>query len=275
MHDAEAAQDIALVYNLDARAIAALRAEGINTIHDVATMDVARLPKIPYASPAKLERARVQAESLVDGELKWVGRPKLPVASLTLYFDIEGDPLLGADYLFGFWVVGDPDRRHAHTGHVRLDSESSDYFLYFVAETPEQEGEIWQQFLTWIASLPAGQYVTYHYANYEVVHTRSLAASYGSSPAFEQFQKTLVDLRTVVNACVVLPLYFYSIKDIAKSRFLKFKWRHEKAGGAQSVFWYEEWLEKRDPAILQDIVDYNEDDVRATKALHGWLQTGV
>ena len=273
VHDAEEAQDIALLYKLDNRACAALRAEGIVSIHDAAQMDIVRLPKIPFASQKILARVKVQAQSLLDGELKWLARPSLPHAPLQLYFDIEGDPLLGVDYLFGLWVCGDAAHAYAHTGHVRFDAESSDYFIYFVAETPEDEGAMWAAFLQWIEALPTGKYDTFHYADYERSHTGALAAKYGTSAAFEEFVTTYVDLMKVMSASVVLPLYFYSIKDIAKSRFLNFKWRHEKAGGAQSIFWYEEWLEKRDSGILKDIVDYNEDDVRATKALYGWLIT--
>lgn len=70
---------------------------------------------------------------------------------------------------------------------------------------------------------------------------------------------------------MIFPLYFYSIKDIAKSSFVNFKWRHAKAGGGQSIFWYEQWLETKDRQTLQDIIDYNEDDVRAAEHLHLWI----
>ena len=58
-------------------------------------------------------------------------------------------------------------------------------------------------------------------------------------------------------------------EDIAK--LLGFRWRNKQAGGAQSIFWYEAWLETGDRKILQDIIDYNEDDVVATAHLHRWL----
>jgi uncharacterized protein len=51
-----------------------------------------------------------------------------------------------------------------------------------------------------------------------------------------------------------------------------FHWRHQKAGGAQSVFWYEQWLEDVDCDLLNDIIDYNEDDVRATECFYEWLK---
>lgn len=81
----------------------------------------------------------------------------------------------------------------------------------------------------------------------------------------------MVDLRKITTSSFAFPVYFYSIKDIAKR--LNFKWQHAKAGGAQSIFWYEEWLDKGDRSILQDIINYNEDDVRATEFLHNWLKS--
>jgi hypothetical protein len=56
-----------------------------------------------------------------------MGKPDIPDAKIRIYFDIEGDPLLGIEYLFGFWIAGEKDKA---------------YFHYFVAEQPEdREGE--------------------------------------------------------------------------------------------------------------------------------------
>ncbi len=87
----------------------------------------------------------------------------------------------------------------------------------------------------------------------------------------QKFQNNLIDLQRVVEKSLIFPLYFYSIKDIAKSKFLNFKWRHEKGGGGQSVFWYEQWHETGDREILNDIINHKEDDVRATEHLWIWL----
>ena len=37
---------------------------------------------------------------------------------LNLYFDIEGDSGIGVEYLFGFWVVGDPEGKYTKVGNV-------------------------------------------------------------------------------------------------------------------------------------------------------------
>jgi uncharacterized protein len=268
--EAEKANDIALLYRLDARAHEVLRENGINTVLDAADMVIERLPKVPYASVETLARIKLQAQSLASGELKWTGHPDLPETPINIYFDIEGDPLLDVQYLWGFWVAGDPDGVYARIGNVRKQDDGR-YFVYFLAEQPEDEGEMWNTFLQWLEILPEDGYTVWHYNIYEQTQCNKLAKLYRDTPALRRFMSRSVDLEIVVRESVIFPLYFYSIKDIAKSKFLNFKWRHAKAGGAQSIFWYEEWLEKNDRSILNDIVDYNEDDVRATEFLRDWL----
>ncbi len=268
--EAEDVNDIALLYRLDSRAHERLRENGVNTVEEAAEMNIDTLPKIPYASPQTLQRVKLQAQSLLSGELKWVGSPELPEAPLNIYFDIEGDPLLDVQYLWGFWVAGDPDGKYANIGHVRKQDDGK-YFVYFLAEQPEDEREMWHDFLKWLDTLPQEGYAVWHYNKYERVQCEKLAKLYGDSNSLWRFMSNFVDLEIVVRDSIIFPLYFYSIKDIAKSKFLNFKWRHAKAGGAQSIFWYEEWLEKKDRNILNDIVNYNEDDVRATEFLKDWL----
>jgi len=266
--EAEEKNDIALIYRLDARAHAKLRELGISTIHNLANINVEELPKIPYASPDRLNKAKLQAQSLIDKKIKWLDDVNIPNAPLRIYFDIEGDPLLQTEYLFGFWIVGDPNRKYAKAKNVVFDEKENKYFVYFLAEKVKDEATMWQEFLEWLKVLP-DNYIIYHYANYEQSKTLSMAKKYGTSPDFEMFHTKLFDLLKTVQSAAIFPLYFYSIKDIAK--FLNFKWRHEKAGGGQSIFWYETWLETGDRNVLQDIVNYNEDDVRATEFLHSWL----
>jgi predicted RecB family nuclease len=91
--EAEEKNDIALIYRLDGRSHPALRECGINTVKDAAQMDVGLLPKIPQCPRETLDRIKLQAQSLVDGELKWLTKPQMPTADLKLFFDIEGDPL--------------------------------------------------------------------------------------------------------------------------------------------------------------------------------------
>jgi uncharacterized protein len=270
--EAEATNDIALLYRLDSRSHPALRQNGINTVTDAAKMDIDSLPKIPFTTKETLQRVKLQAQSLMSGKLIWLAKPKLPNPKLKIFFDIEGDPLLQTQYLFGFWIAGDPEFKYAKIGHVRKHKAEDRYFLYFIAEDPNEEEALWKQFLEWLEILPEDDYAVFHYANYENSSTKKLAEKYGGSRKFTQFHSKLFDLEDARKKSVIFPLYFYSIKDIAKSKFVNFQWRHAKANGAQSVFWYEQWLEDADCDVLNDIIDYNEDDVRATECFYLWLE---
>ncbi len=248
---AEKANDISLLYNVDRRALSLLRKAGIKTVDDAALADIDSLPKIPFMNHDRLERMIVQAESLSHGETRVLKTPEIPEDGLLLHFDIEGDPLLGVEYLFGF-----------------LD-EKTDKYSYFIAEKPEDEKKMWKQFLKWLKTLP-DEYTVYHYAPYEKSRMTTMEEKYGGSKELDQFKENLFDLFAVVKESIVFPLCFYSVKDICKH--LGFFWSHKKAGGAQSIFWYEQWLESGDRKILEDIIQYNEDDVRATVFLKKWLQ---
>lgn len=256
LKEAQKRNDIALIYKLQGRALENLREIDIKTVNDVVEMDVDSLPKIGYASPTTLERAKGQAKALLQDQVITLSKPAIPHAKVKIYFDIEGDPFLKVEYLFGFWID---------------DGEQPSYFKYFLAGQPEDEEKMWNEFLDWVNTLPYEDYKVYHYADYERQKLIKLSGDYGGSDKLNAFMGHLVDLAKIVQESVILPLYFYSIKDIAKSPFLGYKWRHEKASGAQSIFWYEKWLETGDRSVLQDIVNYNEDDVVATEFLYKWL----
>lgn len=268
--------DLSLIYKMRKDSARALRKAGIGTVRQMAELDIDSLPKIPGASKDALQRAKMQAQALVEKRPIFIGRCNpIPQTGLSLYFDIEGDPWLGAEYLFGFWVVGDPDGEFAKIGKGSFSKQDpGKYFLYFLAESPDREKTMWADFMEWLKILPDA-YAAYHYANYEQAAIAKLSSEYGASKELARFQSNLIDLKKNVDNSIVFPLYSYSIKDIAKSPFVDFKWRHAKAGGGQSIFWYESWLETGDRGILQDIIDYNEDDVRAAEHLHLWLNSAA
>ena len=270
LNEAKKHNDICLIYGLQNRTIQALRSYGINTIQAMAAQDINALPKIPYASTNILNRAKKQAQSLIENRPIHLSEPKVTnQPGLKLYFDVEGEPQLEIEYLFGFWVVGDPDRIFAQFGNIaNPELKCEKYFLYFLSEEPFMERIMWEQFLRWLHCLPP-EYEIYHYANYEQKTLVALAEKYQGSSDLNKFRERAVDLSEQVKHDAVFPVYFYSLKDIAKS--IGFKWRHKKAGGGQSICWYEKWLETKDRSVLQEIINYNEDDVRATEHLHLWF----
>jgi predicted RecB family nuclease len=82
----------------------------------------------------------------------------------------------------------------------------------------------------------------------------------------------LHDLNRDLMSSVVLPIYSYSLKAVAK--YLGFAWSHPEASAVQSMFWYSSWLKSGDRSFLDCAVEYNADDCRATRLLKEWLACG-
>ncbi|WP_299409642.1 TM0106 family RecB-like putative nuclease [Acaryochloris sp. IP29b_bin.148] len=180
--------------------------------------------------------------------------PLVVAAPIELYFDIEAEPSLNLAYLHGVLVVDRDDQ--TQTFHSCL------------ADCPEQEEQVWFQFLDLVLRYP--QAPIYHFCAYEVQTVERLAKLYGTpdsivQPLIERF----VDLHALVTQTVVLPVESYTLKLIA--RWLGFQWRNSEANGAQSIYWYSEWLATGNRHFLDTIVHYNEDDCQATHHIKNWL----
>lgn len=251
--------DLSRIYRLFRKEYRKLREAGFDTVGQLASEDLDALDmKVGGISTARLARIHLQAKSLAKGEIFRVGEPDLPEGGTELHFDIEGDPLeTGVEYLHG----------------VLVRSGGKEEYRSFVAEHPDDEGEAWLalcDFIERYAGCPI-----YHYGWYELDVIRRLSNRYGISPeAAEAFdRRNMIDLNRIVQHTVVFPLHFYSLKDVC--RHLGFAWRADDASGANSVLWFQEWLETGNRDVLQKIVDYNEDDVRATAYLKDWLVGGL
>lgn len=178
----------------------------------------------------------------------------LPIAPIELYFDIEAEPELNLDYLHGVLVV---DRYN-----------KTEKFHGFLAESPAEEGAIWEQFLELMWAYPIAP--IFHFCDYEVKTFKRLAKLY-NTPAYlwKPVLKRFVDIHKQVTQQAIMPVESYALKPIA--RWLGFDWRDAKANGAQCVCWYDDWLKTGDRDLLEAIVRYNEDDCRATYVVKDWL----
>lgn len=178
----------------------------------------------------------------------------VPTAPMELYFDIEAEPSLNLAYLHGVLLVD----RQANT----------QTFYPLLAESPEEEHQAWQQFLDLAHAYPTAP--IFHFCAYETQTIARLGKLYPSP--FHSVQPLIdrcVDLHAWVTQTVTLPIERYTLKQIAQ--WLGFQWRNADANGAQSICWYTQWLETGDRNFLDTIVEYNEDDCRATYHLKDWL----
>jgi uncharacterized protein len=202
----------------------------------------------------KILRFHNQAQVLISNEPVILKKSEFPQVENEIYFDIESDPTEAVDYLLGVLM--------------RRANGKAEY-KNFLARDKGEEEKIWREFLDFLESLK--DFVIYHYSYYEREVFSRLAQKYGISRALEdKFKNNAIDLHLAVTEAAVLPLYFYSLKDVAQ--YLGFQWSAEDAGGAESVVWYNEWQKTGDQKIMEKIIKYNEDDVRATLFVKEWLE---
>ncbi|MEA5464182.1 TM0106 family RecB-like putative nuclease [Leptothoe sp. PORK10 BA2] len=178
---------------------------------------------------------------------------ELPSAPIELYFDIEAAPDQDLIYLHGILVVN--------------NQTQAETFIPLVAREPESEVTAWNQFQHVVAHYPDSP--IYHFCPYEAQTVRRLAERYGSIIDIDELLGRFVDIHKRIVDTVTLPIESYALKHIA--RWIGFEWRDSSANGAQSICWYDNWLESQDEQYLNDILKYNEDDCRATFWVKRWL----
>jgi uncharacterized protein len=253
-HDAKVSNDIAQLFNVDVKKLRALRELGIRTIEDAAGMDPVELDgKSPGLRQHGLEVAKQQAESLLHDIVIVREAVVLNAPPMEIHFDIESDPPNDVDYLLGILI------------RTREKTE----YIPFVAKKLEDEGKMWKEFLAWMETLEE-PYQVIHYAPYEKIRLKVLERRYGGSEALDRFRENMIDMKQVITHSVVLPLYFYGLKYSAP--FFGFKWRGDVKSGGQSVDVFEEYLATQNEDLLNEIILYNEDDVRATAVLADWCR---
>lgn len=202
----------------------------------------ARAAMLKHESPAPYLRAAVQ----------------LPVTPVELFFDIELDPMRDICYLHG--IV---ERTGGDNGTER--------FVYYFAEdlSPESERAAFAAAYAYLSAQPKS--AIYYYSKYERTHYRKLQAKYPDVCSAEDIERLFTPPRAVdlyydvVTKATEWPTRDHSLKTLAQ--YLGFEWRDTHPSGAASIEWFDRWCREGDPAIRQRILDYNEDDCRATRVL--------
>lgn len=250
-----------------------LQLAGVATLEALATLpEETRIAKMTSETLARLHRqARLQLRARQSGEnqlellpqevdaLRGFARLPRPVAG-DLFFDMEGNPLEegGLEYLFGIYFLqdGKPEFKSLWAHSRAEEKRAFEAFMDFVT--------------AWLRRHPAAH--IHHYAHYEQTALKRLMSLHGTREAeVDNLLRThkLVDLYQVVREAVCVSEPRYSLKNI-EHFYLDARSGDVKSAGA-SIVRYERWKETGDRQLLQDIEDYNFDDVRSTYELRQWL----
>ncbi len=243
----------------------------IITVHDLATADLPSYMRgkktiFKGIGPSSLAKFQTRARLLCDPSAKpfLTETPNLPELDKELFFDIEVDPMRDICYLHGF-----VERQG--------QSEETEQYVPFFANTPNSEEEEHAFSEAWQYVESCQPCTIYYYSKYERTWWRKLQQKYPSVVKPEEIEAMFdlalaIDLYyDVVKKSTEWPTRDHSIKTLAK--YLKFNWRDTNPSGAESIEWYHRWVETGDSNIKQRILDYNEDDCKATRSLLDGIRT--
>lgn len=251
-------QHLSLLPGVTPKRYSFLQELGLTTLDRLREAEPEVLANLPGFGP------RVAEEMLDQAYATWSNTALAPVqvpapppleAPVELYFDIEAEPDLGVLFLHGVLEVN--HRRGTETFHA------------FVAEQPADEEQTWNDFLQFVCEVHPTAPI-YHFCSYEADSMGKLGAKYGTDPAITQaLVERFVDVHWWVTQLVTMPVESYALKHIA--RWIGFEWRDTSANGALAIFWYLAWLKEGDRSFLDQVIEYNEDDCRATYVVKEWL----
>jgi predicted RecB family nuclease len=239
---------------------------GLHTVADVAEADPEHLVQAKGIGASKAGRMGSAARALRSGEVVLRSHvPEIPTGETAVYFDLEGsspdlseDGVTTVNYLIGSLVR----------------TPGTENFVPFYADVPEDEAENTRAFFAWASALSGP--VFYHWHHYERTHLTKMAARFSVPDGQTEFvMDRMVDLSPLTTNAFAFPTHGEGLKDIA--RFLGFNWRQGDVDALASVALYSQWIDSdgTDAAAKQSILDYNEDDCRATRVVYDWLRAAA
>lgn len=180
-----------------------------------------------------------------------------------VFLDFEGHPFWRADSGLFFLL-----------GLIERDQVGDWSYRTWWAHTQEEEREAALGLIDYLAERRAhhpGMHV-YHYNHTERSSLERLAADYGVGEvtlAGLVDTGAFVDLFVVARNAMQVGTESYGLK--ALERLTTYERGHDIDQGAGAVLEYERYMAEGDTGALGRIASYNEDDVRATRALRDWL----
>lgn len=254
---------------LSVREYLALRAQGVETLEQLASADLEALLDSSYTEDtahrsnrrARLFQAHVAAQLARDGVVLRL-RPDavfaVPQAAVEIDLDMECTREARV-YLWGALVTKDGQSSYYSFADPRVDDADSEYAVA-------------RRCFDWISDTYPDVLV-FHYAPVEKSHARRILGEdvnryAGTAAAYPAW----IDLHPPTKACLESRAGL-GLKVVA-TEGAGFHWRDEDPGGLNSQVWLDQ-ARAGDEAAWQRILDYNEDDVRATLAVRQFLRTAT
>ncbi len=229
--------DITMINGIGEGRKRALKKAGFLKVDDVAKSDPRAISKYTGVDLKEAKRIVKQAESISTSKWFSINEFTLPTSEFEYFFDVEK----GEDKIY---LLG-----------VLLKEKSDNQYRYFILDDYWENA--WKGFIDFVNIHPKAP--IYHYD----VFDRDVIRKFGnlSKMNVKELSARLVDLYKLIVRSFILPVRFYSLKDVARTT--GFNWRTGSFSGYEAMKALSMWRESKNPDILSKIVTYNEDDCRA------------
>ena len=212
-----------------------------------------------------------------DIETQPTGFAAMPAPSPgDVFLDFEGHPFWTAETGL-FFLFGLIERTPSSLTEVGKQATADDEDWQFVdwwAHDPDDERQQTEALIEYLADrrdrFPDMH--VHHYNHTERSSLERLTRHHGVAEL--ELEKLVaegrfVDLFPIVTGAVQIGVESYGLKEV--ERLTSFERSHDIEQGAGAVVEYEAWMRDADQTCLDRIARYNEDDVRATRAVRDWL----
>jgi predicted RecB family nuclease len=273
---AEQSHDVALVPDVDQTLAIALHGIGVTSISQLLqSFDTHLLSEFKRPVGKRVQKVGKKAERILRFAASMESKqelvlavPAIPPFSNYVMFDLEGMPpyLDEADkvYLWGMRVFG---------------VTAGKYMPAVAGFGPDGDKEGWFEFLQNADNIfqAYGDAIPFvHWASYEKTHISQYVQRYGDpNGVAARVKANLLDLLTVTRNSIVLPLPSFSLKVLEKY-IGGFKRTQATYGGewsiAQFILATETSDEQLRAQIMEQILQYNDEDLEATWAVFEWLR---
>ena len=245
--------DLSLLAGMTEKYRKKFNGKGIFTVTQLSyTFRPRRRPK-RLASRGERYHHALKALAIRERKVHIVGNPELKIEGTPVYLDVEGLPERDFYFLIG----------------IRIPSADGIAQHSFWADNPEEENQIWNNFLGLLATVENPTLV--HYGSFETTFLKRMIARYGC-PATDALDKAIehpVNLVSIIFARIYFPTYSNSLKDIA--RFLSFEWSEPNVTSTQAMVWRYEWDKSHEPALKQKLMVYNAEDCEGLQRVSNFV----
>jgi predicted RecB family nuclease len=242
--------DLSLLAGMGEKERQKLRSKGIFTVTQLSyTFRPRRRPKRLRDKRERYHHS-LKALAIREKKIHIVGNPELKIAGTPVYLDVEGLPDHDLYYLIG----------------LRIGNRESAVQHSLWADTVEDEGKIWREFLAILETVEKP--VLIHYGSYETTFLKRMGESYGEPMGGSDVAKAIesaINVVSVLYAQIYFPTFANGLKDIAAC--LGFKWSEAEPSGLKTIIWRNAWEESKSPHLRGMLINYNVEDCQALEIL--------